>query len=187
MGQKIENLSDLELFRILKNQDKNSEQAFTEIYNRYSPFVFAYCRRFLFNTQAAEDVFQEVFIKFHQNTSKVDEMTNVKGYLLTIARNLCRNYQRDSHTSVPFEDYNNIIIESRQEDDELLDLIKRAIELIPDDLRELFILREYDGMSYTQIAEITKTNINTVKVKLFRARQKLKKILEPYIQDISNI
>jgi len=187
MGQKLEKLSDEELFRCLKSESKDAEKAFTEIYNRYSPYVFAYCRRFLGSTEGAEDMFQEAFMRFHQSALKIEEMTNVKAYLLSIARNLCHNFLRDEKSNVSFEDYGNFIVENRHEDDELLDLIKRAIELMPDELRELFILREYDGMTYTQIAKITESNVNTVKVKLFRARQKLKKILEPYIQDLSNL
>jgi RNA polymerase sigma-70 factor, ECF subfamily len=186
MGQKLEKLSDEELFRCLKSGSEEAEKAFTEIYNRYSPYVFAYCRRFLGSTEGAEDMFQEAFLRFHQSASKIESMTNVKGYLLSIARNLCHNFLRNERVNVSIEDYGNFIVENKHESDELLDLIKRAIELMPEELRELFILREYDGMTYTEIAKMTESNVNTIKVKLFRARQKLRKILEPYIQDVSN-
>jgi len=186
MEQNLEKLCDKELFQIIHDNDEFSEKAFTELYNRYSPFVYAYCRRFLNNTEWAEDIFQETFLNFHQGLKKISEMTNLKGYLLSIARNLCYNYVRDFKFNISYEDFSTVIDDSRNENDELLELIKRAIDLMPDDLRELFILREYDGMSYLEIADITDSNVNTVKVKLFRAKQKLRKILEPYIQDISN-
>jgi len=186
MGQILENLSDEELFRILKLENEESERAFTELYNRYSPYIYAYCRRFLNNKEAAEDVFQDTFLNFHQSSKKLRNMTNAKGYILSIARNLCYNYYRTERMVVSSDDYSSVINEERTENDELLDLIKRAIELMPEEYRELFILREYDGMSYTEIAKITDSNINTVKVKLFRAKQKLRKILEPYINDLSN-
>ncbi|MFH1050264.1 MAG: sigma-70 family RNA polymerase sigma factor [bacterium] len=186
MGQILENLSDEELFQLLKVENEDTEKAFTELYNRYSPHIYAYCRRFLGNKEAAEDVFQETFLNFHQGSKKLSSMTNAKGYILSIARNLCYNYFRTEKLAISSDDYSTIINDDRSENDELLDLIKRAIELMPEEYRELFILREYDGMSYTEIADITKSNVNTVKVKLFRAKQKLRKILEPYIQDLSN-
>jgi RNA polymerase sigma-70 factor (ECF subfamily) len=57
---------------------------------------------------------------------------------------------------------------------------------LPDDLREMFILREYDGLSYLEIAEVTDSPINTVKVKLFRAKKRLREILAPYLADYSD-
>jgi len=186
MGQNYEKYSDEELFQLLNLEDNEAERAFTEIYNRYAPYIYAYCRRFLGNKEGAEDIFQETFINFHQSVSKLKEMTNVKGYILSIARNLCHNFLRNQKFSLTYDDYSSVIDEDRSVNDELLDLIKRGIELMPEDLRELFILREYDGLSYTEIAQISDSNINTVKVKLYRAKQKLRKILEPYIQDLSN-
>ena len=68
---------------------------------------------------------------------------------------------------------------------ELLKLITTALELLPDDYRESFVLREYDGLSYQEIAEITNSSMATVKIRLFRAKQKIRDILAPYLADLA--
>ncbi|MFC2131315.1 RNA polymerase sigma factor [Bacteroidota bacterium] len=186
MEQKLEQKSDEELFQLLGSDKETAERAFTELYNRYSGQVYAFCRRFIGHREEAQDIFQETFIRFHQTIDKNMTMTNVLGYLLTIARNLCYNIKRDEKYTVTYEDYLSVTDDNRNETDELLNLVKRGIELLPKDIRELFILREYDGLSYSEIAEITESNMNTVKVKLFRAKKKLRKILEPYMEDLSD-
>jgi RNA polymerase sigma factor (sigma-70 family) len=185
MEQKIEQMNDEELYQYFHTGKVGSEKAFTELYNRYSPQVYAYCRRFLGSTDEAQDVFQETFIKFHQIIEQKQGLTNAVGLMLKIARNQCLNSKRKIIPTVPFEEYMTLGNENRNESDELLNMIKIGIDLLPDDLRELFVLREYDGMSYIEIAEITGQNMNTIKVKLFRAKKKLRKILEPYLADLS--
>ncbi len=183
MEHKPEKMSDEELYKLLKTDDEAIEFVFTEFYNRYASRVYAFCKRFLGNTDVAKDIFQESFIRFHKTLIEKRSLSNTLGFLLKIVRNLCLNEIRRTSSKVEFEEYKNVIFDNRTENDELLDLIKRSIELLPDEYREMFILREYDGMSYNEIAEITQTNINTVKVKLFRAKKMLRQILEPYLTD----
>ena len=60
-----------------------------------------------------------------------------------------------------------------------------AMELLPHDMREAFVLREYDGLSYNEISEMLNIKLDTAKVRVFRARQKIKEILEPYLNELS--
>jgi RNA polymerase sigma-70 factor (ECF subfamily) len=57
--------------------------------------------------------------------------------------------------------------------------------MIPDDYREVFILREYEGLSYAEIAEVVDSSLSNVKVRIFRAKQKIRDILTPYIREFS--
>ncbi|MBI3258157.1 MAG: RNA polymerase sigma factor [Ignavibacteriae bacterium] len=70
------------------------------------------------------------------------------------------------------------------EQKELLDLIARSLELLSFEYREIFILREYDGLSYEEIAEVTGTTVTNAKTRAFRAKQKVKEILQPYLKDL---
>jgi RNA polymerase sigma-70 factor (ECF subfamily) len=56
---------------------------------------------------------------------------------------------------------------------------------LPDEFKEILILREYNGLKYSDIADITNQSINTVKVKIFRAREKIRQILQPYLSEMS--
>lgn len=74
--------------------------------------------------------------------------------------------------------------ESRDKD-ELLDLITRALDLLPPELREAFVLREYDGLSYAEIADVIGEPLSTVKIRIYRSKQKIREILAPYLADLS--
>jgi RNA polymerase sigma-70 factor (ECF subfamily) len=186
METKVEQMNDEELTRLVLAGEKSAESAFTELYNRYSPRVYAYCRRFLGDRVDSEDAFQETFIKFHHCIKQNQPVTSLFGLIMKIARNLCLNAKRRTSPIVSYEDYMSFKNDNRTEQDELLNLIKTSIDLLPDDLREMFILREYDGLSYLEIAEVTDSPINTVKVKLFRAKKRLREILAPYLADYSD-
>ena len=135
----------------------------------------------------AYDVFQDTFIRFHKSAERHQSMDNVKGYLLTISRNLCFNEKkRMSSQSLQFDEtlYNPGM--SREADrTEMLGLITMALELLPHDMREAFVLREYQGLSYKEITEVLSIKIETAKVRVFRARQKIKEILQPYMDDMN--
>ena len=185
MIRKYEENSDIELFDLLKSDRETAEKAFAELYARHSPRVYAYCRRFLGDKDDAQDVFQETFIRFYQSADSKRVMTNVPAFILKIARNLCVNNKSRQSSHYSFEEYMAIADNIRPEDNELLGLIKHALELLPDEYREIFIMREYNGLSYNEIAEVTNLSMSLVKVRIHRARQKLREILSPYLADLS--
>jgi RNA polymerase sigma-70 factor (ECF subfamily) len=59
------------------------------------------------------------------------------------------------------------------------------MEQLPTDYKEAFVLREYEGLSYQEIAELTESSLSTVKIRIFRAKQKIREILAPYVADLS--
>ncbi|MFA7627267.1 MAG: sigma factor-like helix-turn-helix DNA-binding protein, partial [Candidatus Kapaibacterium sp.] len=65
------------------------------------------------------------------------------------------------------------------------DSINRTIELLDEDHREAFVLREYNGLDYSQIAELCNISVVNAKSRVFRARQKIKSILQPYLKELS--
>jgi RNA polymerase sigma-70 factor (ECF subfamily) len=70
------------------------------------------------------------------------------------------------------------------ENTELLQLITMSLDLIGFDYKEAFVLREWDGLSYNEIAELTGTSVENAKSRVFRAKQKIKDILAPYLKDL---
>lgn len=184
MGSKLDKYTDPELFELVQSRGKQADDAFSELYDRHSPRVFAYCRRFLGNKEEAQDVLQDTFIRLYKSSYSDREMTNVPAFILTIARNLCVNSQKKKKPLVSYEDYMDVRENHSKDEDELLNLIKMAMEVLPDDYREVFILREYEGLSYLDIANITDSTMSNVKVRIFRAKQKIKEILAPYLADL---
>jgi len=111
---------------------------------------------------------------------------NIGGYIITIARNLCLNYKRDRKQLESFEDYMNLSQNDTQEsmdNKEQLELIQSALDKLPIEYREAFVLRQYQGYSYQEIADITGDTDSTVKNRVWRAKEKIKSLLAPYLKD----
>lgn len=130
-------------------------------------------------------MFQETFVRFFNTVRKEREMTNVPGFMLRTARNLCLNRKRDRAPITSIEGL-DLPYQSNPlfENEELLRLIGGAVELLDEEYREAFILREYEDLSYEYIAELTGTTLANAKSRVFRARQKIKKMLEPNIKEL---
>ncbi len=188
--QGMETYSDVELFAFIHQGSSGdrrlSEAAFKELYARLSPRIYAYCRKVLSDTDQAQDVFQDTFIRFYNSAQQEREMTNVAAFLLRIARNLCLNAKRDNNTHrfVEFEEYHSVKMDNSADNQELMGLINKALEQLPHDYREVFVLREYDGLAYAEIGEIVGCTEATAKIRSFRAKQKIRELLQPYLQDL---
>lgn len=180
----LSKFEDKELITTLINSKKDGDKAFAEIYDRYSKNIFAYIIKIVNNKEQAEDLFQETFIKFYQNVKFNYRGGTLIGFLITIARNLCLNYKRDKKTAIPLEESEFVRpISDTDENSEYKELVIAALELLDTDLKEVLILRIYDGMRYEDIAEITGTTVGNARLKVFRAKDKLRGILSPYLKE----
>lgn len=139
------------------------------------------------NIDAAEDIFQETFIRFYKSIEKNVEITNISGYLTVIARNLCYNHKRDTKHTVEVDEKHIIYDQSINiENKELLELIIKSLEVLEQKYRDPFVMREFDGMSYKEIAKKLDITIDNAKTRCLRAKRKIIKILDPYLKDIQN-
>lgn len=187
MKRNFEKYNDTELFAMMHGKKRESEAAFAELYSRYSQKLYSYCVRMLGNKDDAKDVFQDTFIKFYDSRNHYKAMEHVYSYMITIARNLCYNYNRDRKTSIDIEDYKLTTTDVGYEQKELLEIIAQALELIAIQYKEVFVLRLYHGLSYREIAQITGDSEASVKSKCWRAKEKIKDVLHPYLKEISKI
>ena len=184
--QKLKHKSDIELFMELSGSHFNAEVAFAELYSRHAQRVFAYCLRIMGNNEDAQDIFQETFIKFHKSAQVNESMENIGAYLITTARNLCLNYKRGQKRDLSFEEYSFVMSDDGFEQQEMLELIAAALELLDFEHREAFVLRNYQGLSYKEIAKITHSSLSAIKNRVWRAKEKIREALVPYLEDMSN-
>lgn len=182
--KKFAKYSDEELMTLMSVGKKESEQAFSEIYARYSQKIYAYCLRMLESEEDAYDVFQDTFIKFFETYKGNSGLLNITGMLIRISRNLCLNYKRNRKSEIEFDELLMPVTDNSFEDKELVELIGKALKQVDFELREIFILRLYEGLSYSEISELVGFNISTVKNRFFRAKDKLKQILQPYLEEM---
>jgi len=161
--------------QILK--EKNKILALHELYDKYSKDVFKYSFSILKNKDDAKDAVQDVFVKYAQNESSFKGNCSYKTWLLIITRNYCYN-------KVKSKNFNNERIEDHifnkyyETDYDTNITIKDSLLQLSTEHNELIYLREYEGYSYKEIAALTEQSIENVKIKIFRARQQLRKLLE---------
>lgn len=183
---KVSKYSDSELVAELSGPKPEAEAAFAELYSRYSQRIYAYILRVIGSPDDARDLYQETFLKFYNAAVAEKKMDNTIGFLITIARNLCLNFKRDKKQTLNIEDYNFCSNDRGYEQKEMLDLIASSLEVLDFEYREAFVLRQYHGLSYKEIAAITGGTVSLVKNRVWRAKEKIKNILTPYLEDMSN-
>ena len=189
MDKNLNALSDEEL--IAELQQTNNERAFEILVQRYKNPLTNYVFRFLGDFDACSDVVQETMIKFYRYKDNYTSVAKFSTWIYTIAGNLARTEyrRRKRRTFLSINDYG--------EDHKVLDIpdecyrpdvmtdsgikdqiIQKALLKVKEDFREVVILRDIEGMSYEEIAEITGLNEGTVKSRINRGRAKLQELLK---------
>jgi len=148
---------------------------YRDIYKEYSADIFRYAFSLLKNREDAEDVMHEVFLKYMDNNQSYKQECSIKTWLLILTRNKCYNLlsQRKIRQSVDADDME---VAYRSDFDDKISLNEALLTLSPEE-NELLYLKEYGGFSYVEIGEITGLSLSNVKIKLFRTRNLLKKLL----------
>jgi RNA polymerase sigma-70 factor, ECF subfamily len=174
------------------------ERAFSELVERYQTRLLNFIYRTIGDRDRAEDLVQEVFIRVYRHLHRFDRSKKFSTWAYTIASNLAKNELRNRSRNplVLFQ-----TMQGSQEDDDrplqfedttsrpddmyrkrhLRELVEETVSKLPEHHRQVFVLRELEGKSYEEIAEITACNLGTVKSRLNRARTAFAAIIEPFI------
>ncbi|HRP01040.1 MAG TPA: sigma-70 family RNA polymerase sigma factor [Candidatus Kapabacteria bacterium] len=186
MKKSFINIDDVGLTKIVREGKKDSSQAFEALYDRYANNVFTYCSKVLAsNPLLVKDVFQDTFSKFYEVLKNgKNEILSVNAYLIRIARNLCLNEMgRRSFNTISIDKIDISFNDNSSESKELSEIINLAIDTLPDEFKEVIVMKELMDMSYPEIAEALDIEQSLIRVRVYRAKQKLRKILEPYLKD----
>lgn len=178
--------TDEQLFELVK---ENDERAFRALYQRYSKRIYAYCLRVIGTRTAADDVFQSVFTAVYEKRSSFIG-GNFASWIFTIARNFSIKASKRQKlaltTTSSIDDYTDYLPDEddRTGDDIIIkQALRKAIAELTDDFREALELRYYEGLSYEEISETLNIGLSLAKVRVFRAKQQLQKIMAPYIHE----
>jgi RNA polymerase sigma-70 factor (ECF subfamily) len=159
--------------------------AFSLLFERYKAGIYRFCLLMLSDEAVAEDVYQEVFINFYRACRAGQVMHNVRGYLLTAARTRCLNVLRTSNRHVSLEDVPERAYEVDPATADTNVHLRNALAAINPNYREAFLLCEFEGYSYDEIAKQLNVTHDIVKNRIYRAKQALQKILRPLLRDDS--
>lgn len=167
----LEQVADLDLIRSFQAGDT---EAFDVLVTRYKDRIYSSILFFVKDTYLAEDLFQDVFIKII-DTLKNKRYTEEGKFLpwaLRIAHNLCVDYFRKVKRTPAIktsddQDIFEVINVSQEAPDQKLmrgeshDKVRSMLDLLPEEQREIIVLRHYANLSFKEIAEITNCSINT--------------------------
>ena len=154
---------------------QGSADAFEEIFQRHREAVYRFFRRRLLDAARAEDLAQETFLAVIRGVARYEPRALVRSYLFGIAFNLLaaerRKRARESCNQAAASE------PAVDRDPEAALLVRQLVERLETDEREILMLREYEQLSYVEIAELLHIPLNTVRSRLFRGRMALKSLL----------
>jgi len=182
-------ISDYEL---IQQFIKGEESCFEEIIHRHKNKVYAYISLYIRDQALVEDIFQDTFLKVIQSVRSGKYVDNGKflSWVMRIAHNLIiDHFRRLKQMSVTSnDDYESDIFNSRKLSDvnveehlvnvQIRKDVRKLISQLPDDQREVVILRHYAGLSFKEIAEITDVSINTALGRMRYALINMRKIMQ---------
>jgi RNA polymerase sigma-70 factor (ECF subfamily) len=173
-------------------------RAFDTLVERYQRRLLNFVFRTIGDRERAEDLVQEVFIRVHRHLHRFDQTKKFSTWIYTIASNLAKNELRNrsrnplvlfqtikknwdaDHRPLQFEDHHykpDDLFRKRH----LRELVEWAVAQLPEHHRMVFVLRELEGKTYEEIADITDCNLGTVKSRLNRARHRFAQVIEPFV------
>jgi RNA polymerase sigma-70 factor, ECF subfamily len=152
---------------------RGSREAFEELFVRYREPLFGFFRRRLPLRERAEELAQETFLAVIQGLARYEPRATVRTYLYGIAMKLLAAERRKGLVEIPKA--SEIVHDGA---DEAL-WVRQALEKLDASDREILMLREYEQLSYSEIAELLGLPLNTVRSRLFRARLDLRGHLDP--------
>jgi RNA polymerase sigma-70 factor (ECF subfamily) len=163
--------------------------AFDLLVARWEDRIRGACYRFLGSEEEARDVAQEAFLKAYRAIGGFKREARFSSWLYQIATNLCRDRLRRRRTRATvsleeMEETGGAIAETRPGVDErllqddLARVVRRAIEALAEEQREVLILKEYEGLTFLEIAQALDVPVSTVKTRLYRGLAQLRQRLE---------
>lgn len=189
--------TDEELMLRYRNGDA---AAFETLYRRYEKPLFDFIYRFAPDSTDAESLFQEAFFRLVRAKKNYQATAQFKTWLFQIAMNLCRDRARrmkhrghislsspsssqdDSHGEIQdLVSDPSLAVDKSVEAGQLESAVKGAVASLPEDERLVVVMKEYQGLKYSEIAEITNRPIGTLKSINHRAHERLRSALAPYL------
>jgi len=159
---------------------KGSSCAFDELFSRYKQPVYGFFRRRVAESAQAEELTQETFVALLGAAARYEPRALFRTYLYAIGFKILRAHSRKAAFRATFFGKRNSAPDPSKLDATESGLwVRRAVEKLERVDREILLLREFEQLSYAEIADLLQLPLNTVRSRLFRARTALRHLLEP--------
>lgn len=185
--------------RLVERVQKGDKRAFDLLVKKYQHKIIALIGRYVNDYHEQQDVAQEAFVKAYRALNNFRAESAFYTWLYRIAINTAKNHlvsrgRRPPGTDVDVEDAENFSFFDGMSDnaspeanlmrDELEERIFATLAQLPDDLKTAISLREFEGLSYEEIAEIMQCPVGTVRSRIFRAREAIDKAIAPLVKSV---
>ena len=161
------------------------EAQFASIYDQFAPKIFKFCYFRVSSREEAEDIVSQVFFRAWDYVVAGKEVKNVQGFLYRIASNLIIDYYRkhkdkrevsldDPANPIDIPDASNMV--DRIDQNMMISDVRYRLEQLPENYREVIVLKFINELSIKEIAEVMQTTENNISVRLHRAIEKIKSI-----------
>jgi RNA polymerase sigma-70 factor (ECF subfamily) len=177
---------------LLSYQESADEGVFAELVRRYEKELYGYLRHYLGSAEMAEDVFQLTFLQIHLKCEQFEPGKKVRPWLYTVATNQAIDYQRQNRrhrmssldrTVSRSEENSSSLVDALGGDDrgpaadvesaEQHEALRRAVNALPEPLRQVVVLVYFQGLKYREAAQVLALPVGTVKSRMHVAMQKL--------------
>ena len=158
-------------------------ETYERLYNAYHDRIYRLALRITNNVAMAEDVAQEVHVKCWKNQKKLEEATSPLAWILRVTRNLSIDKIRAHKATTDLDQVayaapsRDLTPDRAAEIDNMMSILRGLVATLPEKQKEIFHLREMEGLQYKEISEILDVSVDEVKVSLFRARRKIREKL----------
>jgi len=158
---------------------QGSSDAFTQLFERYKQPIFAYFCRRLADTSHAEELTQETFLAVVRGAERYQPRALFRTYLYAISFKILRAHRRRQAFRATFRgDRKSAHDSSARVGPDALFFLRDAVAKLDATDREILLLREFEELSYAEIADLLRLPVNTVRSRLFRARMALRDLLQ---------
>ena len=168
------------------------KEDFEKLYKLYYPKMFAFAKNYVPTNEDAENIVHDVFLTLWERKEEIEISFTLTTYLFTLVKNRCLNFLR--HKLIE-EEYNSQMKEelgfklyaleafdySYQSEEELQEIIRRALDTLPERCREIFIKSRIEGLKYKEISDELGISVNTVENQMVTALKKLRVALKDYL------
>jgi RNA polymerase sigma-70 factor (ECF subfamily) len=160
-----------------------SVDAYKTIFNQNYKPLCSFAKKYVLELAAAEDIIQELFVKFWDQRKEIYLKTSVKSYLYQSARNECINYLKHKCVEEKYKMHvTNVSRDSffhdKLEEEEVNQLVYKTIQSLPPRCKQIFELSRFDGKSFDDIAQELSISKNTIKNQLVSALKQIRRVLE---------
>lgn len=163
----------------------DKQKYFQQVYDQVFPLLVRIVYRITGSVDSAEEICQDAFIKYYERMDQIEGVDGAKYWLIRVAKNMALNVvKRKGREKLA---YDKVLQQPTRPQEtgetkvlkkEAWETVREALDQLPPNLKEVLVLKEYSDMNYKEIGKVVGISEGNVKIRVFRAREKLKQLIE---------